>query len=187
VPFLLVLSHSTNSLSRCTLLPPDKRPSDVLESLVRAQPTDHDPSNDTNLDLRVYRIAVTNPQALIRTWATLPCEDRDLATDNTSSDWVHDRFEEDRHDRRRGGRDLEHDDDRAPYQRGAPEACVQELPTSQINELTPTSEGTRIRVENIHYDIAENDIKVYSSIHQVLQYVSNTACLSRNYSNASDL
>lgn len=55
---------------------------------------------------------------------------------NIDSDWVHDRFEDDRYGRRRGPLV---DDDRIP--RG------------------PGPAGTRVRVDNIHYELTEDDLK----------------------------
>ncbi|GIZ45591.1 hypothetical protein CKM354_000875000 [Cercospora kikuchii] len=60
---------------------------------------------------------------------------------NLDSEWVHDRFEEDRYDRR-GYRGPAEDDDRyAP--RGA----------------APRGGGTKIRVDNVHYELTEDDLR----------------------------
>ncbi|KAK6414193.1 hypothetical protein LTR95_017774 [Oleoguttula sp. CCFEE 5521] len=62
------------------------------------------------------------------------------------TDWVHDRFEEDRYDRR-GGRGGDYGyDDRAP-------------PAAVDTRAREPSEAKKIRVDNIHYDIQEKDIK----------------------------
>ncbi|CAK1364442.1 unnamed protein product [Cercospora beticola] len=67
---------------------------------------------------------------------------RRAEADTRESEWVHDRFEEDRYDRR-GYRGPAEDDDRYAPRGAAPRG----------------GGGTKIRVDNVHYELTEDDLR----------------------------
>ncbi|KAF2716298.1 RNA-binding domain-containing protein [Polychaeton citri CBS 116435] len=63
---------------------------------------------------------------------------------NIDSDWVHDRYEDDRHDRR------------PRPQRGYDDASRYE---SDARQPPPREEGGKLKVDNIHYELTEDDLR----------------------------
>jgi hypothetical protein len=73
---------------------------------------------------------------------------------------VHDRYEEDRAGRRRGGyEDDEAYDRRAPARR-APDEYGHPWNAQCKQSLTRYSDTGKVRVDNLHYELTEDDITV---------------------------
>ena len=83
------------------------------------------------------------------------------------SDWVHDRYDD--NDRRRlgGGRNDDYSYDRRAPAGRAPDkyALVYQYGSDLADRRR--SDGTKLRVENLHYELTEDDVNVRSALHPV--------------------
>lgn len=76
------------------------------------------------------------------------------------SDWVHDRFEEDRYENsRRGPRDDYDQYEPRGGRRPAAYAFLS-LRILGLNSQPYREGGAKVRVDNIHYDLTEDDLRV---------------------------
>ena len=83
----------------------------------------------------------------------------DLEANTRRSDWVHDRYDD--NDRRRGGgRHEEYGSDRRAPAGRAVDKYAQAMPDTQTQANRAYSDGTRLRVENLHYELTEDDVNV---------------------------
>jgi THO complex subunit 4 len=78
-----------------------------------------------------------------------------------SSDWVHDRFDDDRYDRRHAQNEF----DRYEHNGRAQDSYVSAVFTRRRHDADGKKRnGTKLRIDNIHYELTEEDLRVSLSL-----------------------